>query len=88
LKDGIRCVSCFGTETEVIDSRPGPGRIRRRRACSRCGFRFSTVEAVVVPKVKLNVRQVRQMRGRDMTYQEIGERLGVSTSTVWNVINA
>ena len=52
---GMRCPLCTTNETRVVDSRPADeGRsIRRRRACPRCGHRFTTFErpaAVVVIK--------------------------------------
>ena len=51
----MRCPLCTTDETRVVDSRPADeGRaIRRRRACPRCGHRFTTFErpaAVVVIK--------------------------------------
>ena len=46
----MRCPSCRREDTKVIDSRiSGAGiSIRRRRACKRCDFRFSTVEEVQI----------------------------------------
>lgn len=46
----FQCTKCGAPETEVKDSRPthvgmNPA-IRRRRACTKCGFRFSTFETV------------------------------------------
>lgn len=42
----MQCPSCHKGETEVIDSRETEdGEIRRRRECTRCGFRFTTYEA-------------------------------------------
>jgi transcriptional repressor NrdR len=51
----MRCPLCTTDDTRVVDSRPSDeGRsIRRRRACPRCGHRFTTFErpsAVVVIK--------------------------------------
>ena len=41
------CPKCGGRAV-VVDSRTYPtGEVRRRRKCRRCGFRFSTLEAVV-----------------------------------------
>ena len=42
----LRCVFCGFADTRVVDSRPLPraSRVRRRRACERCGRRFSTTE--------------------------------------------
>jgi transcriptional regulator NrdR family protein len=34
-------------ESKVLDSRPGRGKIRRRRECLNCGRRFTTVEHVI-----------------------------------------
>lgn len=42
----MRCPMCGVEDTRVIDSRPGDQgtTIRRRRACSGCGHRFTTYE--------------------------------------------
>lgn len=49
------CPACGNTVSRVVDSRPAPDgdAIRRRRACDRCGERFTTWERVeeVVPLV-------------------------------------
>lgn len=46
----MRCPFCGGTDTQVKDSRPAEdGSVtRRRRECSGCGARFSSVERVVL----------------------------------------
>lgn len=38
-----RCPKCVG-ESQVIDSRPTPKAIRRRRKCINCRFRWTTLE--------------------------------------------
>ncbi len=46
----MRCPACANEETKVVDSRTstnGLG-VRRRRECSKCDFRFSTVETVEI----------------------------------------
>lgn len=40
---GFVCHICGG-DTKVIDSRPGKGEVRRRRACVNCPIRFTTIE--------------------------------------------
>ena len=49
------CPACGNGSSRVVDSRPAPDgdAIRRRRACERCGERFTTWERVeeVVPLV-------------------------------------
>jgi transcriptional repressor NrdR len=44
----MRCPWCGADDDRVVDSRPADGgsAIRRRRACSACGRRFSTYERV------------------------------------------
>lgn len=40
----MKCPTC-GARAEVVDSRPRPdGTIRRRRACTSCDERFTTLE--------------------------------------------
>ena len=44
----MRCPYCNSAESQVKDSRPHEedGTIRRRRICSECGARFTTIERV------------------------------------------
>jgi transcriptional repressor NrdR len=46
--EAMRCPWCGSTQGKVIDSRAADGgsAIRRRRECSACGRRFSTLERV------------------------------------------
>lgn len=41
---GFPCPECGEVGSEVVDSRPRPNSIRRRRECTACGARFTTVE--------------------------------------------
>ncbi|HXG41768.1 MAG TPA: transcriptional regulator NrdR [Dehalococcoidia bacterium] len=47
----MECPFCGHPESRVMDSRPGPGGIRRRRECLACGRRFSTMERVELENV-------------------------------------
>jgi transcriptional repressor NrdR len=49
----MRCSQCHFTDTKVIESREaGDGQaIRRRRACTKCGYRFTTYERVERPQL-------------------------------------
>ena len=43
----MKCPFCGTAETSVLESRTlEEGSIRRRRACGKCGKRFTTIEAV------------------------------------------
>jgi transcriptional repressor NrdR len=50
----MHCPYCRNTDTRVLDSRVADdgGAIRRRRSCSDCGKRFSTVEQMQLVVVK------------------------------------
>jgi len=50
----MHCPYCPSTDTRVLDSRVAEdgGAIRRRRSCSQCGKRFSTVEQMQLVVVK------------------------------------
>ena len=50
----MHCPYCPNTDTRVVDSRVSEdgGAIRRRRTCSSCGRRFSTVEQMQLVVVK------------------------------------
>jgi len=47
----MECPFCGHADSRVMDSRPGPGGIRRRRECLACGRRFSTMERVELENV-------------------------------------
>lgn len=53
----MRCPECGVDDDRVVDSRPADhgGAVRRRRACSACGTRFSTIEQPLQPA--LDVRK-------------------------------
>ena len=42
----MRCPECGDEESKVIDSRPTENKVRRRRECIRCGYRFTTYEII------------------------------------------
>lgn len=42
----MKCPECGDEESKVIDSRPSENKVRRRRECIRCGFRFTTYEII------------------------------------------
>lgn len=46
----MNCPSCHAEDTRVIDSRivEEGSRIRRRRECARCHFRFTTIEELEI----------------------------------------
>jgi transcriptional repressor NrdR len=50
----MHCPYCRNTDTRVLDSRVADdgGSVRRRRSCSQCGKRFSTVEQMQLVVVK------------------------------------
>ena len=43
----MECPKC-GRESRVLDSRPEPNQVRRRRKCRSCDERFTTVERLAV----------------------------------------
>lgn len=47
----MECPGCKYTDTHVIETRQdGQEAIRRRRACMRCGLRFTTTEHIKEPR--------------------------------------
>jgi transcriptional repressor NrdR len=49
----MRCSQCHFTDTKVIESREAADgqAIRRRRACTQCGYRFTTYERLERPQL-------------------------------------
>lgn len=46
------CPSCKHGDTEILETRADKDKIKRRRACLRCGFRVTTEEQIKLPKRK------------------------------------
>ena len=42
----MKCPECGCDDSKVIDSRPTENKVRRRRECIKCGFRFTTYEII------------------------------------------
>ena len=40
----MNCPKCGSYQVGVIDTKPKPSGIRRRRKCQDCGYRFTTME--------------------------------------------
>ncbi|MBQ8920920.1 MAG: transcriptional repressor NrdR [Oscillospiraceae bacterium] len=52
----MRCPFCGEEDTKVIDSRSIEGKKKRRRACLKCGKRFTTFESVERPLIMVAKR--------------------------------
>ena len=74
----MRCPACGNTSSKAVDSRPAPDgdAIRRRRACERCGARFTTWE-----RVEELVPLVVKRDGRREPFQRDKVRRSVSIAT-------
>ena len=51
----MKCPYCGAEESKVIDSRPTEDseRIRRRRECLSCGYRYTTIEGIIPEELKV-----------------------------------
>ena len=58
----VLCPFCSADSTQVIDTRPIPDGVRRRRECSACGERFTTYERAEEPKLEVVKRDGRRER--------------------------
>ena len=75
----MRCPKCGCEESKVVDSRPSESNdaIRRRRECTKCGFRFTTYERCEeIPLV------VVKRDGRKETFDRQKLMRGLVTATV------
>jgi transcriptional repressor NrdR len=59
---GVLCPFCSADSTQVIDTRPIPDGVRRRRECTACGERFTTHERAEEPKLEVVKRDGRRER--------------------------
>jgi transcriptional repressor NrdR len=50
------CPKCNFADTQVVDSRPLQGEVRRRRICKNCGYRFTTAETARVTDIYVQKR--------------------------------
>jgi transcriptional repressor NrdR len=58
----VLCPFCSADSTQVIDTRPIPDGVRRRRECTSCGERFTTYERAEEPKLDVIKRDGRRER--------------------------
>jgi transcriptional repressor NrdR len=58
----VLCPFCSADSTQVIDTRPIPDGVRRRRQCGDCGERFTTYERVEEAKLEVVKRDGRRER--------------------------
>lgn len=60
------CPVC-NSATGVIDSRPSlDNTVRRRRRCSRCGFRFSTAERIISEDARQSLAAGRKQLAQEL----------------------
>jgi transcriptional repressor NrdR len=58
----VLCPFCSADSTQVIDTRPIPDGVRRRRQCGECSERFTTYERVEEPRLDVVKRDGRRER--------------------------
>jgi transcriptional repressor NrdR len=58
----VLCPFCSSDSTQVIDTRPIPDGVRRRRECTSCGERFTTYERAEEPRLEVTKRDGRRER--------------------------
>jgi transcriptional repressor NrdR len=58
----VLCPFCSADSTQVIDTRPIPDGVRRRRQCGECGERFTTYERAEEPRLDVVKRDGRRER--------------------------
>lgn len=64
----MRCPRCNSDSIKVLDSRDAQGghAVRRRRACEKCGHRYTTYERIERPKlIVVKKDQMRETFNRD-----------------------
>ncbi|CAM4192969.1 transcriptional regulator NrdR [Listeria booriae] len=89
----MRCPSCKGNGSRVVDSRPADdgNSIRRRRECETCGFRFTTFEKVEEsPLIVVKKDGVREEFARDKILRGLiraCEKRPVSVEQLEGVVN-
>lgn len=77
-KDGMKCPECHSRSTMVIDNRPhNNGLIRRRRKCTDCNHRFSTVEIKMTQYelMLIPLQWIEQLRQSKLNTKKVNERI-------------
>jgi len=73
---GLHCPSCNHPTSEVKDSRPNEHGIRRRRVCTGCNQRFTTLEVIATnPDVAQELADTSRRNSVAMRIRRITESL-------------
>lgn len=74
---GILCPKCGSPHLEVVDSRPGPDYVRRRRKCRICpeGPRLTTLETVLPDNGDTGALEALRLQQRIMALTEVRRHL-------------
>jgi len=65
----MNCPYCGNEKSYVTDVRPSKGNvIRRRKACNKCGGRFTTIEKILSSEDKKPAKLVTLATGKDKKY--------------------
>lgn len=90
----MRCPKCSHMEDKVLDSRivRNGDATRRRRMCMQCGYRFTTCEEILSPRLKVIKTDGRHEafdRNKLLSGIEIAcEKRPISTSDIENMVDS
>ncbi len=90
----MKCGQCSGDDTKVIESRDvdASQAVRRRRACSTCGYRFTTYERVERPQLVVVKKDgTRQLFNRSKLLAGLYracEKTSVTSMQLENLVNS
>ena len=73
MKDITICSKCGSINLYVCDSRKDCGRIRRRKKCKDCGYRFTTYEipASEFAKIDRSLKLIAELQSIGSIFDEI-----------------
>lgn len=74
---GFPCPECGEPKCEVKDSRPAMHGIRRRRLCTKCSHRFTTMEMVYLGQRAANPKKAAIRAALDKLSKLVGEYVPV-----------
>ncbi|KRN88525.1 transcriptional regulator NrdR [Ligilactobacillus ceti] len=89
----MKCPQCKSNTSRVVDSRPADegAAIRRRRECSKCGYRFTTFERIdVTPLMVIKKNGTREEFNREKLMRGIvraTEKRAVTTDTISEIVD-
>ena len=73
MTDITKCPNCKSENLYCVDSRKSQGKVRRRKKCLECGFKFSTIELPMneVYRIEKTLHLISELQSVGSLFDEI-----------------